>query len=93
IVSNALKHAFPEGRRGTIHIEFAAEGEKTEKGAPTRPYRLAVADDGVGLPPGFEAARFGSLGIRLIRSLTDQLAGTLSMENDGGAKFTVRFRA
>ncbi len=91
IVSNALKHAFPEGRRGTVRIELAAE-EETERGSPTRPYRLVVADDGVGLPAGFEAARFGSLGLRLIRSLTDQLGGTLSMKNDGGARFTVLFR-
>jgi len=93
IVSNALKHGFPEGRRGAIHIEFSAEDGGTESGSPSRPYRLVVADDGVGMPPGFEEPRFGSLGLRLIRSLAGQLGGTLAVENDGGAKFTLRFRA
>ncbi len=93
IVSNALKHAFPDERRGTIRITFDAEARGSEKGVPERECTLVVADDGVGMPEGFETLRFGSLGLRLIRSLTGQLGGTLAIENDGGAKFTIRFRA
>jgi two-component sensor histidine kinase len=93
IVSNALKHAFPDGRRGTIRISFEAKAEGPENGVPGRECTLVVADDGVGMPEGFEEERFGSLGLRLIRSLTGQLGGTLAVENDGGAKFTIRFRA
>lgn len=93
MVSNALKHGFPERRRGTIHVDFAAEDGEAAGDAPERAYRLVVSDDGVGMPPGFEEPRFGSLGLRLIRSLAGQLGGTLAVENDGGAKFTLRFRA
>ena len=93
MVSNALKHGFPDGRHGTIRIDFAAEDGEAGGGAPERDCRLIVSDDGVGLPEGFPAERFGSLGFRLIRSLAGQLGGTLAIENDGGAKFTLRFRA
>jgi two-component sensor histidine kinase/ligand-binding sensor domain-containing protein len=93
MVSNALKHGFPEGRRGTIRIEFSVENGDKKSAAPSRTYRLVVADDGVGLPEGFQAKGFGSLGWRLIRSLTGQLGGTLAVENEGGARFTLRFRA
>jgi len=82
LVSNSLKHAFPEGRPGTIRIGLREDLGK---------YVLTVADDGAGLPPGIDETAGGSLGLRLVRNLAGQLGGTLEVGSSGGACFTIRF--
>jgi two-component sensor histidine kinase/CheY-like chemotaxis protein len=81
LVSNALKHAFPEGRRGTIRIECARGGGRIE---------IAVRDDGCGI--GEPAARRKkSLGLEIVNILTKQLKGTLTVESGSGATFRISF--
>lgn len=70
LVSNCFKHAFPGGRRGRILVRLRASSGACE---------LDVIDDGVGLPPGVDAATPGSLGIALVRALAKQLQGTLAL--------------
>lgn len=77
-ITNAFKHAFPGGRRGTISVR-AAKSEDT--------VRVTVADDGIGLPGGPEKFREGSLGMKLLHVLADQLDGRL--EYSGGPGTTV----
>ncbi|MEO9230633.1 MAG: histidine kinase dimerization/phosphoacceptor domain -containing protein [Devosia sp.] len=72
-VSNAFKHAFPDGREGTIAITLADEGNG--RGL------LTIADDGVGFDPDKPAKGIGQ---RLIRALTEQLGGQLDMTSTGG---------
>jgi len=74
LVSNSLKYAFPEGRRGTISIECAPQD--------TGMLRIVYHDNGVGIPAGFDWKNTESLGLRLVNSLVDQLNGTI--ESDGG---------
>jgi two-component sensor histidine kinase len=83
LVSNALKHAFEDGRHGEIRIEMG----RMEDGR----LRLLVADNGIGLPePGL--VREGSLGLELVKALAEQLGGTLEVTRDApGATFTIRF--
>ena len=83
LISNCLKHAFRDGRPGRIEVEFRA-GDT---------YLLRVADDGVGLPEGFDIARSESLGLQLANTLTDQLDGEVQVANNRGASFTITFRA
>lgn len=66
LVSNALKHAFPE-RGGTLTVALRADADGCE---------LRVADDGVGIPAGLLEGKPRSLGLRLIRTLARQLNGT-----------------
>lgn len=83
LVTNALKHAFPAGE-GEVRVELTRQGGRT---------RLSVVDDGCGLPPGAQADGT-SLGMRLVRSLTDQLRGQLVVERGPGghgAAFHVDF--
>ena len=68
VLSNAMKHAFPDGRTGSIHVELAA-GEDG--------YELILADDGRGLPPGFSPESSGSLGMKLVDRLVAQIDGRL----------------
>lgn len=82
LVTNAFKHAFPDARGGEIHIALhAADGE----------LELVVADDGAGLPAGFDLGGVTSLGLQLVPLLVDQLGGRLTVEGKPGTRFILRF--
>jgi predicted ATPase/two-component sensor histidine kinase len=83
LVSNALKHAFPNERAGNVKIELRA--------STGRQRVLEVSDDGIGLPPNLDIPSTNSLGLRLVQDLTDQLHGTLLVKGDVGATFTITF--
>lgn len=76
LISNSLKHGFPDGRPGAIAVSF------TQVPAGTK---ISVADDGVGLPPGFDPAATSSMGLQLASSLARQLGGELSLRSGAGA--------
>ncbi|MBV1800312.1 DUF4118 domain-containing protein [Siccirubricoccus sp. G192] len=93
LVTNALKHAFPEDRAGGVRIGFWREGQDL---------LLTVADDGVGFPnmPAEEVprefGRRGGMGRRLIRALAAQLGGrieTTKASEAGGVLHILRFPA
>ena len=81
LLSNALKHAFPQGGPGRIWVWFRADGE----------FELVVGDDGVGVADEPSPARPGSLGATIIAALVQQLGATMSREGGGGTVHTVRF--
>ena len=84
LLSNALKHAFEGRDEGKIEVSLTA----SEDGR----IHLTVSDDGVGLPPGFDIDESKTLGLRLVKILTeDQLQGTLKVTSDGGATFKMEF--
>ena len=85
LIENAYKHAFEAGASGSITVSF-------ERIDDIR-VRLVVADDGRGLPEGFDPRRTSSLGMRLLLTLVDQLEGELQFEGVGGARFEVVFHA
>jgi PAS domain S-box-containing protein len=82
LLSNALKHAFPQERTGEVRVEFCAEGDVC---------RVRVSEDGVGIPAGMEIEKTNSLGLKLVRTLTGQLGGELSVGNAVGAAFEIVF--
>ncbi len=83
LLSNALKHAFAEGKGGTIAVHLREEPKGT--------IVLTVSDDGQGLPPGFDIAATHTLGLRIVGSLVAQLKGTITAGPGPGASFTVIF--
>jgi two-component sensor histidine kinase len=86
LVSNSLKHAFPEGRSGDVYVELQPAEEEGL-------LRLRVSDTGVGLPSGFDLKRSTSLGLRLVSDLSRQMGGKLEVGTGPGAVFTVKFQA
>lgn len=84
LISNALKYAYPEDRKGILYISFSFD-EITEI------YHLQIRDDGVGIPKEFEERKGGSLGMTLVNALVKQLYGTLDIANDNGSMFTIEF--
>lgn len=84
LVSNSLKHAFPDDRQGTISIELSRnDGNR---------YTLTVTDDGIGFPRDLDYLRSKSLGLRLVTNLTElQLRGTLNVLAGKGTQITIQF--
>ena len=85
VVTNALKHAFPEGARGSITIRIEAT-------APDR-MALTIADDGHGIPAGFDPEASRSLGLRIAQGLAAQLDGTLTYAGGPGTVVRLDFAA
>jgi PAS domain S-box-containing protein len=83
LVSNALKHGFPDGRSGEIYIQLAQDDDGT--------YRLLVGDTGIGLPQTISPVKTSSLGLQLVHTLVRQLDGTVEFATEGGAQFHIRF--
>jgi two-component sensor histidine kinase len=79
VVTNSLKHAFPDGRPGTITIRLVRDGDRA---------RLTIADDGIG-PPGPQAPT--GLGMTLCRLLAKQIGGELQVEGPPGTAISVEF--
>ncbi|MCC6954530.1 MAG: PAS domain S-box protein [Deltaproteobacteria bacterium] len=83
-ISNALKHAFLPGSSGIICITL-----REENGSII----LGVADNGKGLPEWFDLSRPTSFGTEIIRTLRDQLGAELTVQQERGTQFTLRFRS
>ncbi|AGB03200.1 PAS domain S-box protein [Methanoregula formicica] len=82
LVSNALRHAFPDTRTGTITISSHPEGDQIS---------LIITDDGAGMSPSYDWRGSTSLGFRLVNSLVDQLGGTIEKKNGKGTTFNILF--
>ncbi len=82
LISNALKHAFPNGRTGRISVEGGASRDRVV---------MTVCDDGAGLPSAVDPFETPSLGLRIVQILSRQLKGAVEVERDGGTKFHISF--
>lgn len=80
LISNAIKYAFPDNKRGEIVIEIAKDKKNIS---------LIVRDNGVGIPADFDWHNAKSLGIRLVNSLVEQLQGTIELDRTVGTAFTI----
>ena len=82
-VSNAVKYAFPNGRRGSISVSLTALPDNA---------LLEICDDGVGIPAGrveTEAGTRDGIGLQLIRGFAKQLGATLQVEEGDGTRYKV----
>ncbi|WP_169727807.1 sensor histidine kinase [Desulfovibrio inopinatus] len=84
LMSNALKHAFPDGRNGQIYIGLTRFGDDV--------FQLCVSDNGVGFPEHVDWRLGQSLGLRLALMLTEhQMRGSLYQLEDKGTVFVAEF--
>lgn len=81
LLTNAVKHAFPDGE-GTVSVSVKRSNKHV---------LIEVSDDGVGFPPDLDWESSPSLGLQLVRNLTDQIDGTAEMISDGGTTFRITF--
>jgi two-component sensor histidine kinase len=84
-MSNALKHAFPQGREGIIRIVLKAMGDSL--------VRFSVEDNGIGLSEAQSAAQGSqaSLGMSLIKAFARQVDGKLTISGPPGTIVTIEF--
>lgn len=82
LVSNACKHAFPPPDTGIITIGIQRNGNDVE---------FVIADNGRGLPEGFDFRKATSLGLKLVHGLVRQLRGVLEIQSNPGTTVKVRF--
>jgi PAS domain S-box-containing protein len=83
LVTNALKHAFPDGRKGWIVVSLHRCGDHAVE--------LGVSDSGIGIPPHINFGESTSMGMTVVRSLTDQISGTLALVRTEGTAVSIRF--
>jgi two-component sensor histidine kinase len=82
LVSNALKHGFPDGRQGVIFINMYLKNNN---------FNLIIGDDGAGFPKNFSFQKITTLGLQLVISLTQQLNGGVKLNRRGGTEFKIVF--
>jgi len=80
IVSNSLKHGFPNGKQGTISIELKQKEKLVF---------LTISDDGVGLEEGKTFSSNDSFGFLLIESLASQLEAEIKIDSKGGFRYSL----
>jgi PAS domain S-box-containing protein len=85
LVSNSLKHAFPDGKKGEIKISMLP--------LDTKEAELVVSDNGVGMPEEMDLKNTNSLGLNLVSMLVeDQLHGETKLDKKRGTTFRFRLR-
>jgi len=83
LVSNSLKHAFPEGKQGTINVGIRTDGLGSNV--------LFVEDNGIGLPADLDFRNTASLGLQLATVLAGQIHGMIELSRTEGTKFSITF--
>jgi PAS domain S-box-containing protein len=82
IVSNSLKYAFPDSRKGIIKIFMQDVQTKIT---------MIISDDGIGLPEDIVLGETDSLGLQLVHTLSMQLESEIHIDRINGTKFTFYF--
>jgi PAS domain S-box-containing protein len=85
LMTNALKYAYPQKKKGRIGVSLARDEAGTVS--------LIVADDGVGFPPGIKAESGGGTGLMLVRTLASQIEARVSFSGDRGVSARIDFDA
>jgi two-component sensor histidine kinase len=84
LVTNAYKYAFTNKTNGKIIVEL----KKNESSG----FTLKISDNGNGLPENFDLEKTETLGLKLVKLLTEQIDGKIDFLNQNGAVFIIRFR-
>lgn len=83
LLTNSLKHAFPEGMKGEINVDFHKQDDH---------YQFTVKDNGVGFPFDLDFQNTDSLGLQIVNSLTQQIDGKIELNRSHGTEFKITFK-
>ncbi|NQT26773.1 HAMP domain-containing protein [candidate division KSB1 bacterium] len=94
LLSNSLKYAFPDLKKGRIKIQLNEESmppESTQE-INCRYHTLIISDNGIGIPEKVNPETSDSLGLRLVQALTKQLHGQITINRKHGTTYTIKFK-
>jgi len=80
LVGNSLKHAFPEGREGTLSIT----GNEDAAGLT-----ITISDNGIGMPGELDIQQSETLGLKIVSTLVQQLNGTIERVEGPGTTWRI----
>ena len=83
VVTNAIKHAFPNQKKGVITIKMKENDELIE---------LVIADNGIGIQNEQIRGQAGSLGLKLLHGLSEDINAAIDIENNNGTTITIKFK-
>ncbi len=83
LISNSLKHAFPEGQKGRIEVTLADDGGMMA---------LRIKDNGSGIPEEIDFRNTETLGLELVTTLVSQLEGEIDLDRKKGTSFNIVFK-
>jgi PAS domain S-box-containing protein len=83
LITNSLKHAFPNGRNGEINVNFHKKDDN---------YEFILMDNGIGFPETIDYKNTESLGMQIIINLTEQIDGQIELNNENGTTFKISFK-
>lgn len=83
LVSNSLKHAFPEGKEGKLCVSIKSHDNK---------YKMKISDDGIGFPENIDFKNTDTLGLKLVNTLVNQIDGEVTLDRSHGTEYTIIFR-
>ena len=83
LVSNSLKYAFPDKMKGKIYISLKSKEDK---------YELVVCDNGIGIKKELDFYHLESLGLLLVKNLTEQIEGRIDVNLSHGTEFKISFK-
>ena len=93
LIVNCFKHAFPLDRSGHIKVSFEYVRESVPISEPldNGRVRLRVKDEGIGFPPGVKVENLRSMGLEIVRLLSQQLNAHCEFNGVNGVECTVTF--
>jgi len=85
LITNSIKYAFPEGRKGMIYITSRLINDKQVE--------IMIGDNGIGLPQNLDFRNTRTLGLHLVTTLVEnQLHGKIDLHRNKGTEFAIQFR-
>ena len=84
LVSNSLKHAFPDDGQGVIGIDLKPKDGDNR-------FILEVSDSGIGFPDDLDFRNTESFGLQLVITQVEQLSGTIELDKEVGTRFKISF--
>jgi PAS domain S-box-containing protein len=92
LVSNAIEHAFPDNREGSIRIDFYPDRSIDSYKNGESNLHLIISDNGIGFPANLDFQATNSMGFQVICTLIEQLEGTIELDRTKGTLFLLKFK-
>jgi two-component sensor histidine kinase len=83
LLTNSIKHAFPDNTEGEITLKLKGDNEGFE---------FTVKDNGIGLPKISNKSESTGIGLQLVNTLVSQLGGEIAIHNKVGMEYRINVK-